>query len=289
MRPTESTSLLSSPRQQPKVKPIAIIDDPQPTPKKRRVRPQPAERIKQAQKKEVMRQIKIVDASQLNTQSHHVRTQKNKQKTSYFPKDDYSILEETLIASIQIDEALENEVNQAITIAYQRQSLRVPMIAFMRCANDIKFIKDFSQLSIEYDIEHTKNPSTISKKQLSLDLLHHEKEYKTIVSVILYLESLNPPLTYIISRYPVSLTPKVPELFIDDDIQTVTTTVTTSTTITTTTTRSSGNNNKVVKQGIITPVPSFMERLYMNCVRVTLAGYYYLIYVDLSLTTPEPL
>lgn len=264
-------------------------------PRKSRARTQPSERIKQSQHEEVRRRIQIVDAAdveKLNIHSHHVRTTPKKKASPFaYREDEYNLLEESLISSIQITEALENDVNRQITIAYQKQQLRVPIIAFMRCGSDFEFVQEFERLSNVYDIVHTKNPTEISKKQLSLDLLHHEPGYKTIVSVILYLESLNPPLSYVISRYPVTFTPKVPDLFVDDDDSSiVTTTITTSTTTTTTTTRHTGNNVK--NQSLIVtpmPAPSFIERLYLNCVRIAKPGYYYHIYIDLSLTTPEPL
>lgn len=254
------------------------------------------------QQQDPRRRIRVIE---VNPESHHIRTSSvnstNKRtntnkncSSASFARDEYNLLEERLIASIQINEALENEINHNIAIAYQRQTLRVPMIAFMRFGTEVRFVRDFAKLCREeYDIVHTKNPTMISKKQLSLDMLHHENEYRTIVSVILYLESLNPPLTYVIARYPVTYTPKVPDLFIDedDDQETiVTTTVTTSATSTTTTTTKRANHNSNNDKMIVstpTPVPSFIERLYMNYARVTQSGYYYLIYVDLSLTTPE--
>mgnify|MGYP000509361339 CR=1 FL=1 len=176
----------------------------------------------------------------LNPSSHHVRTTEAKKTSSQFARDEFNVLEERLISSIQINEALENDINRNIAIAYQRQSLRVPIIAFMKLGTEVRFIRDFARLvREEYDVVHTKNPGIISKEQLSLDLLHNEKEYRTIISVILYMESLRPPLAYIISRYPVTFTPRVPDLFIDeegDSESVVTTTVTTSATTTTTTT-----------------------------------------------------
>lgn len=234
---------------------------------------------------------------ELNPSSHHVRTTKAKKTSSQFARDEYNVLEERLISSIQINEALENEINHNIAIAYQRQSLRVPIIAFMKLCTEVRFIRDFARLvREEYDVVHTKNPGIISKEQLSLDLLHNEEEYRTIISVILYLESLVPSLAYVISRYPVTFTPKVPDLFIDEEGAVVTTTVTTSvtTTTTTTTTRrpSTSSLSDKNRNGLIlstpAPIPSFMERLYLNCTRVSQPGYYYLIYVDLSLTKPEP-
>lgn len=277
-----------------------------------------AERAKHAQKQQQRvhqpsqdhrRRFRIINVNEipppqqqhqhLNPSSHHVRTTKAKKTSSQFARDEFNVLEERLISSIQINEALENEINRSIAIAYQRQSLRVPIIAFMKLGTEVRFIRDFARLvREEYDVVHTKNPGIISKEQLSLDLLHNEKEYRTIVSVILYMESLRPPLAYIISRYPVTFTPRVPDLFIDEEEgsgSVVTTTVTTSATTTTTTTTTrrpttslspSDNNSLILSTP--TPIPSFMERLYLNCTRVSQPGYYYLIYVDLSLVTPEP-
>ena len=298
MKSNETTALL--PQKATRSIPVVPIVKDQPKPRKSRTNQQPAERIRQTQHEEVRRRIQIVDAAdaeKLNIHSHHVRTTPKKKKTNAFAcrEDEYNLLEESLISSIQITEALENDVNRHIAIAYQKQHLRVPIIAFMRCGSDFEFVQEFERLSIVYDIVHTKNPIEISKRQLSLDLLHHEPEYKTIVSVILYLESLNPPLSYVISRYPVTFTPKGTDLFIDDnDSSIVTTTITTSTTTTTTTTRHMNNNTVMPKhknQPVIAtpmPTPSFIERLYLNYVRIAKPGYYYHIYIDLSLTTPEP-
>ncbi len=282
MKSTESTALLQ------KTVPIVQVRAQTPAPQKRS-RQQPSERIKQQQHKEVKRRIQIVhatDADKLNQQSHHVRTQKNKTGTaSYFRRDEYSILEERLIRSIQITEALESMVDRNITIAYQKQTLRVPIIAFTKIGSKVNFVDDFKRLNDEYDILVTKNASVINKKQLSLDLFHNDEQYRTVVSVLLYLESLNPPLTYVISRTPFEFTPKVPDLFIDDDSNAVITTVTTSTT--TTTTIKTRHKNQSMSSN--TPMPSFVERLYLNCVRITEPGFYYHIYVDLSLTNPEPI
>lgn len=230
-----------------------------------------------------------------NPASHHVRTSsapvpvptvtKRKKKAQYLA-DEYARLEQQLLKSILINERLRDEVNTNITIAYQKQLLRVPMIGLLRYGKEARFVTDMSQLtSKEYDLEYTKDPSTISKKQLSLDLFHHEREYRTIISVILYLENLKPPLAYVIARYPILVSPKVPDLFIEDDATTTTTTTTVTTTRTTTTTQTTRKNNPLA----ITSQPSFMERLYLNCTRVSEAGFYYLVYADLSLTTPEPL
>ena len=232
------------------------------------------------------------ETTQLNPQSHHVRTtsstptpiksgQKKKKKASYLV-DEYSRLEQQLISSIQITEQLRNHVNTNIAIAYKKQLLRVPMIGLLRYGKEIRFVSDMMQISTqEYELVYTKDPKTISKKQLSLDLFHHEREYRTIISVILYLKSLQPPLSYVIARYPITVTPKVPDLFSEDgENKTMTTTVTTVTTTRTTTTTQTTTN------GVVTP-PSFIERLYLNCTRVTEPGFYYLVYVDLSLTTPE--
>lgn len=287
MKSTESTALL--PRQ---VLPITA-------PEQKPIKPTVIQRNKSSKQPEVKGRIKITDAADMgrqqrstttttipvNPQSHHIRTKqpKKKKKESNFARDEYSILEEKLISSIQINEALENDVNRKITLAYQQQTLRIPMMAFMRYENGIRFVKDLAHFQREYDTEWTKNPTIISKKQLSLDLLHHEEEYRVIVSLILYLENLEPSLVYIISRYPVIVTPKVPDLFLGDvEATTTTTTVTTmSRTVTTTTTHGGG--------GSVVTTPTFIERLYMNCVRVTQPGYYYHIYVDLSLTKPEPI
>lgn len=280
-KPTEDTALLGD------------------KPRRTRTRKQPADRIRYAQKQEVRRRIKIVDTAQLNQESHHVRTSPvkkttTKKKDEYYGRDEYCLLEEALISSIQISEALEVEVNRNIANAYERHSLRAPIIAFVRYGAEFRFIRDFHQLSREYEVVHTKNPVTITKKQLSLDLLHHETEYKTIVSVILYMETLETPLTYVISRYPVTLTPRVPDLFLpmggDEDAGGATTTTTTivsggATTTTTTTTKTC----VAASSNTLTTTPSFIERLYMNCMRTAQAGYYYMLYVDLSLTKPKTL
>lgn len=251
------------------------------TPK--RIPRQPLERIQQAQSRAV--------------KEHHVKittipiTTKKVRKKKVVD-DDYQ-LEEKFARSIQINETLTNVVNTRVMTAYKHQIVRPPIIAFMRSPEGINFINDFGKINAIYDIEYLKQPVVVSKEQLSVDLYHFDKEYSTIIGVILYLEEQDPPLVYVISRYKIAFTPKPYNLFEEEEVTdplTITTVKTTTTVSTTTTTTiSSVSNTKPLDiTDTLNPPPiSFIERFVHNCIRTRQTGYYYLIYVDLSLTKPK--
>ena len=210
----------------------------------------------------------------------------------------YSELEAQLMKSIDIEEHLRLNITRRIMAAYKLKQFHVPVMAFLVSHEGVEFIEDFKLLTTHYELEYMKEAREISEKQLSLDLTNYQKEYGSIVSVILYLKHMQPPLAYVISKQRISLIPRPYDLFIPDggtgESETTTTTTVITTTITTTTAKKnvtslgSDNLKANTSTAIATlPPPTFIERLYLNYTRETVVGHYYLIYIDLPLTAPE--
>ena len=321
----ESSRLLSEKtHQQPRVleteaRSVVIVDEGPPPIRAtaRKKRPEPLDRIEHKQRKSV---IKLLDADKLKKQDRIAKK-----------KDDWSRGEAEVLRSTRITESMKNLVNARIRAAFEAGRTRVPLIAFRILEGEVDFVGSFDEMSDIYEIEYLGQPKSIKRSQLSADLFDHEKAYKTIISVPLYLDGLKPPLAHIITKQRLALTPKPYELFISEpteenmqqqEEEIVTTTTTTITTTTMTITQkniksmSSGNTASSLSSDVIIngglnkkpgtsgsgsnsssslsrdmstisdPALPFIDRLALNLTRQRCICDYYLVVVDLALTTP---
>ena len=255
----------------------------------------------------------------LNPESHHVRTVSQTTTTTTKKKKtnqsgrcdddddddeddriaDFNTLERRLIESIQIEESLQLDVNKRIADAIEVGVLHVPVMAFMIThTGGCQFVQDFRLLCTKYEVELLGMPASLNAKNLSLDMLHYESEYRRVVSLLLYLQTMRPTKTCICSRQPIAITPHPLEIFPGDesDATALTTTAITTTTTTasrtTTTTRVIHNNNGGGDSNTAMVIPnhttmSALERFMLNCMRMRQTGHYYMIYVDLALSLCE--
>lgn len=227
---------------------------------------------------------------------------------------DMGYLEKQLIDSIRLDEEMKLTINRRIATAIEKRILHVPVLAFVLVTNSERcyFVEDFNtQLAAKYEVELLAPPTPLNKEHLSLDLFHYEEDYRRVISIVIYLKSLNPPMRCVASRQPIALTPHPLELFPEEpgiqappslpksDDQssagtTLTTAITTTTTsngetnTTTTTTRITHNGGGGVLESPRMVIPmvqsSAFDRLVYNVLRVRQTGYYYMFYVDLPLS-----
>lgn len=223
--------------------------------------------------------------------------------------NDMHYLERQLVESIRLDETMKLTVNRRISSAIEKRVLHVPVLAFFlvgysrRC----QFVDDFDkQLVAKYEVELLGQPIPLNREHLSLDLFHYDEDYRRIISIIIYLESLQPPMRCVISRQPIAITPHALELFppesspqpplLDGDDQSpplttaiTTTTITTNdsnntTTTTTRVTHSSSSGSESPRMTIPVVQTSAFERLVYNVMRMRQTGHYYMLYVDLPLS-----
>lgn len=217
--------------------------------------------------------------------------------------DDMAYLEKRLVESIQLDERMSITVNKRITDALEQGLMRVPVTAFILISNGggCQFIDDFrTQLCTKYEVELPGKPVSLKQADLSLDMYHYDAEYRRVIAIILYLESLKLRMKCVISRQAIAITPHALEIFPPDppiegnNDNTGTTTAITTTThsnsdTTTTTTRiihNNSNNNVVPDSRMVIPViqTSAFDRFMYNCMRLRQTGFYYMLYVDLPLS-----
>lgn len=216
----------------------------------------------------------------------------------------YRSMEQRLMESLKIAEPMALGINARILSAFRANLLRVPIMAFMTTrAGGVQFVQDFKRLTARHEIELLGKPVPISKKHLSVDLFNYEVEFGRVLGVALYPASLDPPLTTIIMRQAIGLTPKVPDIFplitLDDeashhhhhhhhqDTQTTQkTTINTTTTTTTTVVTQISSSNTNTGQSTSYDELGFFDRIYLNYTRVREIGEYYVIYVDLGLSKP---
>lgn len=246
---------------------------------KRRIRMTSAGQLDQYRKPKPVQQEAPSEISMapLNTQSHHyksvVKPQQAKRQSEREEHDIYAEMEMRLIRSVQITETLASVVNERIHLAIQAQQLRIPIIGFMRSTrHGVEIVYDFSLLLKKYEIQCLNNPVHITEAQLSLDLFHAQKEYSTIVSILIHLQNYTPRLTYIISRQTLAYSERPPELFPLEQQGPP---------------PQSENpeiNTQLTPYQNNTPELGFVDRLLLNYMKMTETAYYYMIFIDLALS-----
>lgn len=157
----------------------------------------------------------------LNMESHHVRTKEEQKRRTQPIVDQYQEAEKQIKRSIEIDQRLRRIIDGCLMDAITKNMLRVPLISFMNSCRGVEFVTDYTKLAKKYDIIKVSHEKEISDNQFSLDLINHDHEYNSIVSILIYLSNHKPRLVYIISKHLIAFSLRPPDFFdFDDDATT---------------------------------------------------------------------
>lgn len=162
--------------------------------------------------------------------------------------------EEGLIKSLIIPEPLKLYITEKMNIYIEKSILRCPIITFIRFQNNIQvFDEDNNDIHLYFDyIKELNEPIVISEKQFSRDLLYFEKDYQIFSSILQYLNKLNTPINYILSKQSIEVGIKPIKY----------------------------NNND-------SNIFNKMEQMISDVIRKSKNAYYYMIITDLSLSNPK--
>lgn len=153
----------------------------------------------------------------LNMESHHVRTKEEQKRRTQPIVDQYQEAEKQIKRSIEIDQRLRRIIDGCLMDAITKNMLRVPLISFMNSCRGVEFVTDYTKLAKKYDIIKVSHEKEISDNQFSLDLINHDHEYNSIVSILIYLSNHKPRLVYIISKHLIAFSLRPPDFFDFDD------------------------------------------------------------------------
>lgn len=113
----------------------------------------------------------------------------------------FNELQSQLAKSLEIQDQLKQYVNNKIVKELEKGQIRITLLEFVRTQNSIENVDHYDDYMTKYDYVKVKvEPTVISIDQLSIDLKKYEEQYRYISQILIYLSTMNPPLTVIIAK-----------------------------------------------------------------------------------------